>query len=104
MNNNKKLALINVVYENYTVLEDFLESLRDQSNKDFYLINIDLSVHRSNIDLKNIPGVTIYAENKGYAHGVNMGLKKAIDLGFKYFCVLNNDIYFKEAFIKNSLN
>lgn len=104
ISNNKKLVLINVIYENYTVLGDFLESLRNQSNNDFYLINIDLSVHRSVINLKEIPGETIYAENKGYAHGVNVGLKKAVKDGFKYFCVINNDIYFKEDFIKNSLN
>ncbi|OGK26724.1 hypothetical protein A2954_07090 [Candidatus Roizmanbacteria bacterium RIFCSPLOWO2_01_FULL_37_12] len=100
---NNTLVLINVVYENYTVLPDFLESLRNQSNKNFYLINIDLSVHRSIIDLKKIPGETIYSMNKGYAHGVNVGLKKAIDEGFHFFCIINNDTYFKQDFIKNSL-
>ncbi|OGK09221.1 hypothetical protein A2767_06780 [Candidatus Roizmanbacteria bacterium RIFCSPHIGHO2_01_FULL_35_10] len=101
---NSKLALINVIYENYTVLGDFLKSLLNQTNKDFYLINIDLSIHRSAINLNKIAGETIYSENKGYAHGVNVGLKKAIKDGYEYFCILNNDIYFKKDFIQNALN
>lgn len=97
-----RLALITIVYENYTVLKDFLGSLLNQSNKNFHLFIIDLSKHKKKI--KNALPTTIIPEiNKGYSYGVNIGLKKAIGNGFKYFCVLNNDIYFQANFIKNSL-
>lgn len=100
---NKKLALINVVYENYTVLTDFLESLNKQTDKNFYLYNIDVSIHRKSINLKKLTGETIYSGNKGYANGINIGLKKAIADGYNFFCVLNNDIYFKADFVNNCL-
>ncbi|OGK23432.1 hypothetical protein A3A46_03225 [Candidatus Roizmanbacteria bacterium RIFCSPLOWO2_01_FULL_37_13] len=102
--NNNKLAIITVVYENYTVLDDFLASLRNQTNKNYYLYCIDVSIHRYTINLKGIPAETVYAENKGYSHGVNIGLKKAIANNFEHFCIMNNDVYFKEDFTKNALD
>lgn len=100
----KSLALITVVYENYTVLDDFLKSLHNQTSKNFYLYIVDSSVHRHPIDHEGIPAEVIYAENKGYSYGVNTGLKKALEDGLNNFCVINNDIYFKQNFIKNTLN
>ena len=105
-----KLALINVVYENYTVLDDFLKSLRNQSNKNFHLFLIDLSENKKNIldiyksTINNHQSTIITGINKGYSYGVNIGLRKAISDGFKYFCVINNDVYFKENLIKDCLN
>ena len=40
---NKKLAVISVIYENYDLLEDFLESLAKQANANFHLFVSDLS-------------------------------------------------------------
>src|SRR3989344_3957674 len=98
-----KLALINVVYENYTVLDGFLDSLRKQTNKNYFLYNIDVSPQRKIIKLDGIAGITIPAKNKGYAHGINCGLKNALKDGYKYFCILNNDIYFEEDFVKKCI-
>lgn len=94
-----RIAIITVVYENYTVVADFLASLQAQTNKNFHLYCIDVSIHRYTIDFKNISGETIYAENKGYSHGINIGLKKAIDAGFTNFCLINNDVYFNKDFV-----
>lgn len=98
------LAIITVIYENYTVHDDFLASLRNQTNKNYHLYCIDVSIHRNTIDHKCIPAEVIYTENKGYSYGVNKGLKKALEDGLNNFCVINNDIFFKQNFIKNSLN
>lgn len=98
-----KLAIITVVYENYTVLKDFLDSLKKQTNKNFHLFCIDLSIHRKPINFNEISAQIVYSHNKGYAHGVNIGLKKAIKEDFKYFCILNNDTYFEKEFIKYCL-
>ncbi len=99
-----KLAIITVVYQNYTVLQDLLDSLRKQSKKNFYLFCIDVSIQRYTIDLEGIPGEVIHSENKGYAHGVNIGLKIALQKKFKFFCVLNSDVYLKNDFIQNVLS
>lgn len=98
-----KLAIITVVYENYTVLADFLASLKQQTNKNFTLFCVDVSIHRNTINHSHITAKIIQAENRGYAYGVNIGIKKAIEDGFEYFCVINNDVYFKEEFIANAI-
>ena len=103
-NQQQTLAIITVVYENYNVLDDFLESLSSQTNKNFHLYCIDVSVHRNKIDFKDVAGETIYAENKGYAHGINIGLKKAQSDGFNSFCIINNDTYYQKDFTDKTLN
>src|SRR3989338_41218 len=96
-----KLALITVIYENYTVLTDFLGSLRDQINKNFHLFIVDLSKNKEKIE-KTKQSTIIAEVNKGYSYGVNIGLKNALNDGYKYFCVINNDVYFKEDFTINA--
>ncbi len=100
---NNKLAIITVVYENYTVLDDFFESLRNQTNRSFYLYCVDVSIHRHTINFKDLPAKTIYAENKGYSHGINTGLRKALEEGCKYYCIINNDVFFEENFVNNCI-
>ena len=104
------LAIITVVYENYTVLDDFLKSLHNQTNKNFHLFLIDLSKNKKSVTdiykstINNQQSTIIPEINNGYSYGINIGLKKALNKGFKYFCVINNDVYFKQNFINNSLN
>ena len=38
--------------------------------------------------------------NKGYAGGINFGLKKANETGFDYFLIMNNDTLIDENAIK----
>lgn len=98
-----RIAIITVVYENYTVLKDFIASLQSQTNKNFHLYCIDVSIHRYTVDYKKISGETVYAENKGYSQGINIGLKKAIEAGFSNFCLINNDVYFNKDFVDKVL-
>ncbi len=107
------IAIITVVYKNYTVLEDFMESIRKQKDTDFKLFIVDLTENAvSVLDAKTFEdpkkgsrnefGMTVlHSANKGYAHGINVGLKKAIDEGFEKFCVMNSDTYFKENFVSS---
>lgn len=46
----------------------------------------------------------LHTKNLGYAHGVNIGIKEAHKKGLQKFCVLNNDIYFKDDFVDNVLH
>lgn len=95
-----QIAIITVVYQNYSILDDFLQSLAKQSNKNFHLIIADASPQRKEISPQGIEMTVIPIENKGYAHGVNEGIKKAIEMGIEQYCVINDDVYFKENFVE----
>ncbi|MDA1317339.1 MAG: glycosyltransferase family 2 protein [bacterium] len=97
----KTIALITVIYNNYEVLEDLYVSLKKQSDFSYHLYIADASSKKQTIDVTGIPHTVISTENKGYAHGVNVGLKQAIKDGYTEFCVMNNDIYFEKDFIKS---
>ena len=91
------IAIITVVYKNYTVLEDFLKSLQKQKKQNFHLYIADASPEKKEI-LTSIPHTLIPIENKGYAYGINVGINKAISDGLTKFCVINDDTFFKENF------
>lgn len=95
------LAITTVVYQNYTVLDDFLRSLSAQTSKDFHLFVSDLSEEKKPVENDQINLTVSYGENLGYAHGINMALKNAINAGFEQFCVVNNDTYFENEFVEN---
>ena len=98
-----KLAVITVVYKNYTVLQDFLSSLQNQKNKDFHLFVSDLSEKKQPVSADGIKSTIIPDENKGYSHGINLALRQALALGYENFCIINNDTYFEKEFIQNCL-
>ncbi len=97
-----KLAIVTVSFENYQATEEFLECFKNQDTDCFKIFVSDLSVSKKELKKKNYLRV-ISDKNKGYAYGVNLGLKQAIAEGFKYFVVINNDTYLKEDFVKNIL-
>ncbi len=101
---DNQIALITVVYQNYTVLKDLFASLEKQDNKNFHLFVIDLSKDTQKIEEGKLPLTIVYGENKGYAYGVNLGLKKAQEKNFNLFCVINNDTYFKNNFVDSVLS
>lgn len=107
MDSAEKIAIVTVVYNNYDVLKDFFKSLTSQKNKNFQVLISDLSRHRQPILSQDFPISVIQTENKGYAHGINTGVQRALQQGIHKFCVINNDTYFKSDFvsnIENSLN
>lgn len=94
-----RVALITVVYQNYKVLKDLFVSLEKQNNKNFHVFISDLSKDKQKIEAERLPLTIISDENKGYAYGINLCLKKAIEKGFDIFCVINNDTILSENFI-----
>lgn len=98
---HNSLAIITVVYQNYNILDDFLKSLKKQTDKNFQVFIADLSLNKQNLASQGVPLRVIKSENKGYAHGINLGLKQAIENGFDKFCVMNDDTYFKNEFVNN---
>lgn len=101
---NNKIAIITVVYNNYDILDEYFGSLQKQTNTNWELIIADLSDNRKPIKNNTIPYSLIEAKNKGYAHGVNVGLKAAIDAGLKQFVVMNSDVFFKKNFVEEISN
>ena len=95
------IAIITVVYKNYTVLEDYLNSLRKQLDINFHLFVADASPQPQHINTEGLSLTVLPIENKGYAHGINTALKKTQDMGYTHFCVTNDDVYFKNSFTKN---
>ncbi len=96
----KKIALITVVYQNYSVLKDLFDSLKKQSNNNFHFYIADLSTTKEKIQSRDLPITVIFGENKGYSHGVNLCLAQAEKDGVSLYSVINNDIIVSENFIE----
>jgi len=95
-----KLAIITVVYENYTILDAYFAALDQQSDKNFHVFVIDLSPSPKKYAYPSFSS-TVTDKNKGYAYGINQGIKKAIAEGYKIFCAMNCDVTMKTDFIQN---
>ena len=93
------LAIITPVYQNYEVLQDFFSYLEKQTNKNFQIFLIDLSIDKKPIINKKLNISVIKEDNLGYAYGVNIGINEAIKSGFGKFCVMNNDTYMANDFV-----
>lgn len=85
-----KLAIITVNFENYEQTFEFISYFQSQSDTNFHLFISDLSDRKIKIEKKEFLDV-ILGQNKGYSHGVNLGIKKALDMGYTQFAVINND-------------
>lgn len=92
------IALITVVYKNYSMLEEYFHTLKSQTDTNFHLFIIDLSDNPVSINVPNyLTSVSIYYDtNKGYAYGVNRGIDEAIKAGYSQFIITNNDVEYTE--------
>lgn len=97
------LAICTVVYENYEVLHDFIKSLEIQTNQNFHLFIADTSKHPQKIE-STVPFTHLKTKNKGYAHGINVCLEKALKKELTQFCIINNDTYFNELFVQRVIS
>lgn len=97
------LAIITVVYKNYEVLKDFFASLDKQVTSDFGVFVVDLTEEPQDISSQNFFIDVIRGENKGYAHGVNLGIASAIKKGCSGFAIINSDTYVDEMFTTECL-
>lgn len=93
-----KVALISVSL-NKSAIQQLIKSLTKQSDKNFRLYIVDISGNEQAYE--NLPPETkvVKRDNKGYAFGVNEGIKEAIKDGFEKFCVINDDTYVDGDFV-----
>ena len=95
----KKLALITVVFNNYNILDDYFATLSAQTDTDFHVYVIDLTPEPQNYHFPSF--VTLIRDkNNGYAYGINLGIKKALNENYSLFCAMNCDIAVKKDFVK----
>lgn len=95
---SQHIAIITVVYKNYTVLREFISDLEKQREQNFHLFIADASPHPEDIETHQLACTIIPIKNKGYAHGVNKGIKKAQEMGLTKYCVINDDVSVKDTF------
>ena len=96
----KKLALITVIFKNYTILDDYFTSLSKQTDTDFHIYVLDLTPTPQ--DYNYPPYVTcIHDKNKGYAYGINQGVKRALTDGYDMLSPMNCDVVVKENFVES---
>lgn len=101
-----------IVILNYNNCEDTIEcvqSLRSAINSEKYKIVIvdNASTNDSVSKLNNILSpieIIVSSENRGYAHGNNIGIKYAEQAGYEYICILNNDTIIDADFIETCKN
>ncbi len=92
------------MYKNYEVVNDFITSLSLQTSNAFMLFIVDVTDEK---ERQLIPWIRkienrvtyITGENKGYAHGVNIGITEALQKGATHFAIVNPDIVFDTNFV-----
>jgi hypothetical protein len=97
-----RLAILTVNFQNYTTTQKFLASFTKISLNKYKIFLTDLSPNKKTI--KRSQNLEVIQErNKGYAFGINLGIKQAISQGFGKFVVINNDTRVSPSFVTNIL-
>ncbi len=93
-----KLAIVTVVM-NFDKSDQFFASLAEQTDSDFllYVVDISGSADSPRLPIKNVTILT--RQNKGYAYGINEGIKEAQKNGLQSFCAINDDVFFAKDFV-----
>lgn len=96
------LAVVTVHHSNETLTNELLHCFQLQNSKNFKVFVVDIADQPTNFSEMPFLSV-IRAENKGYAHGLNTGVKLALDHGFSRFVCLNNDTLIQKNFVHQCL-
>jgi hypothetical protein len=100
MEHMKKLAIITVIFKNYTILEDYFATLSKQTDSGFHVYILDLTPNPQDYTYPSF--VTyIHDKNHGYAYGINQGVKRALEDGYEIVAPMNCDVTVKEDFVSN---
>lgn len=100
---DKKIAIVTVLYKSADVLEAFYDSLSKQTYKNFVLYAVDNKSPDASLQVitdlaakADFETVIIEADdNGGAAKGNNIGLKRALADGCDLILMVNNDIEFE---------
>lgn len=105
-----KVLIIVLNYVTYDMTLDMINALKKTLDYDNYSVMVidNCSPNESAIVLKEYSekvGYIFYANkiNSGYAAGNNIGLRYAIEHGYKYSWILNNDVEIKEKMVLSEM-
>ncbi|EGC83920.1 glycosyltransferase family 2 protein [Anaerococcus hydrogenalis] len=103
----KKLTIIIPVYNRESTIEQTIESIENQTIKDFEILTVDdgSSDNSKNVIKKLMEKYRniryIYQENAGVSSARNTGIKNAKT---KYISFLDSDDFYEEKFVEKMLN
>jgi GT2 family glycosyltransferase len=104
----KEVAIILVNWSQKKLTEECLQILLNIDNKKFDIILIDNDSKDDSVSFfkSKYPEITLIvnAENLGFTGGNNVGMRHAVNLGYKYIYLLNNDTEVEVNFINEVLN
>jgi len=100
----KKLAIVIINWNSFDLTSDTLVSLSSTSYKNYDIIVVDnFSTDNSAAQLeKDFPSIILLRsdENKGFTGGNNLGFDYAINEGYEYVMMLNNDVAVEPDFLE----
>jgi len=100
----KKLAIVIINWNSFDLTSDTLVSLSSTSYKNYDIIVVDnFSTDNSAAQLeKDFPSIILLKsdENKGFTGGNNLGFDYAINEGYEYVMMLNNDVAVESDFLE----
>ena len=96
------IGLVTVNYNQYQLTKEFLDSLAKVKNaKNIIVFIADVSSKKEGFEIGRYPMKVVIRElpNKGYAYGINKGVKYFLKHRVSKFCAINNDIFFNLNFV-----
>lgn len=101
---SKKLAIILINWNSFELTKDTLESLQQTTYTNYDCIVVDNGSEDGSGDLieKTFPNCVVIksAANKGFTGGNNIGMDYALQNGYEYIMMLNNDVAVEPNFLE----
>jgi GT2 family glycosyltransferase len=101
---SKKLAIVLVNWNSFELTKDTLESLQQTTYANYDTIVVDNGSVDGSGDLieKTFPNCIVLksATNKGFTGGNNIGMDFALQQGYEYIMMLNNDVAVEPNFLE----
>jgi len=99
-----KISIITINYNGSENTIKLLDSLKEQSGKDFQTIVVDNASEKGDLErVKFVAGGNIQilesGQNLGFSGGNNLGIRKALEMGVNWLILLNNDTWVERDFI-----
>lgn len=91
---NKKVGIVVVTYNRLTLLQEEIEALRNQTYKDYQIIVVNNSSTDGTLEWlqKQEDIITITQGNVGGAGGFYTGMRYAVENGYEYCWVMDDDV------------
>ena len=99
------IGITTVNYNQYQLTREFLDSLSTVKNAKKVTVYIaDVSTKKEDFKVSRYPMKVIIKDlpNRGYAFGINCGVKYFLEHKINKFCAINNDIFFDKNFVSAS--